>query len=35
MPFVNKFKILVCTACLMLVGQGFAAWDGSIATTAP
>lgn len=24
MPFVNKFKILVCTACLMLVGQGFA-----------
>lgn len=28
MPFVNKFKILVCTACLMLVGQGFAmdAW---------
>lgn len=25
MPFVNKFKILVCTACLMLVGQGFAA----------
>lgn len=27
MPFVNKFKILVCTACLMLVGQGFAAED--------
>ena len=25
MPFVNKFKILVCTACLVLVGQGFAA----------
>ena len=24
MPFVNKFKILVCTACLMLVGQAFA-----------
>ncbi len=24
MPFVNKFKILVCTVCLMLVGQGFA-----------
>ena len=35
MPFVNKFKILVCTACLMLVGQAFGAWDGSIATTAP
>lgn len=24
MPFVNKFKILVCMACLVLVGQGFA-----------
>ncbi len=37
MPFVNKFKILVCTACLMLVGQGFAmdAWIDHKSAKAP
>ena len=32
MPFVNKFKILVCTACLAFVGQGFAALDCNTGT---
>lgn len=35
MLFVNKLKVLTLMTCLVLVGQGFAAWDGSIATTAP
>lgn len=28
MPFVSRLKFFVILTCLVLVGQGFAAWNG-------